>query len=259
MEDNKSNLDKAIATFEMIVKLNPKNAKAHNSLGLAYYDKGELDRAFESFRKALELDPDNTEFRKNLNKALHDESEKDKAIEERDKLDNLTYFPNVKPASGTAPRLQPVSKTPHIPPEQQAPYEDDPELAEFKQAQKKLEASIQKTVDIRRLYNRWAAGTGIDPTVFGEQLKLILDIPKDATVGFSRKKNTVGTKYVEIRWEREIKVNNDTKTESYEFSIGKLNANEELELHEDIAKALSAGKNWAESLKERRNKPARIK
>ncbi|HID56553.1 TPA: tetratricopeptide repeat protein [Candidatus Poribacteria bacterium] len=51
--------------WEKIVQINPKNAKAHNNLAVAYEALGRYDDAEREYRKALELDPANKAIQRN--------------------------------------------------------------------------------------------------------------------------------------------------------------------------------------------------
>jgi hypothetical protein len=50
-------LDEAVAEWRQAIALDPKDAKAHNNLGLALHAKGDLDGAVACFKKAIALDP----------------------------------------------------------------------------------------------------------------------------------------------------------------------------------------------------------
>ncbi len=65
----KGEVDRAIADFDKVIALNPKDAKAYNNRGFAYIKKGDKDQAIADFRKALEIDPSDQNAKNNL-KAL---------------------------------------------------------------------------------------------------------------------------------------------------------------------------------------------
>jgi Tfp pilus assembly protein PilF len=51
--------------FEKAIAAEPKNARAHNNLAVAYEATGEFSRALEEYKKALELDPTDSYIRRN--------------------------------------------------------------------------------------------------------------------------------------------------------------------------------------------------
>jgi Tfp pilus assembly protein PilF len=55
----------AIFRWERATKIDPTYAAAHNNLAIAYEHEGELDKARASYEKALELDPDNALIKQN--------------------------------------------------------------------------------------------------------------------------------------------------------------------------------------------------
>src|SRR5262249_31391649 len=60
----------------------PKDAKAHNNIGWALYDKGKLDEAIASYRKAIALDPNYAPAHYHLANALRDKGKVDEAVSE---------------------------------------------------------------------------------------------------------------------------------------------------------------------------------
>jgi Flp pilus assembly protein TadD len=56
--------------FEKALKINPRFAKAHNSLAVVLAQKGRTDEAISHLRKALEIQPDYEEAKRNLNTLL---------------------------------------------------------------------------------------------------------------------------------------------------------------------------------------------
>jgi len=56
----------AVAQFIEAIALDPKNARAHNNLGITYFKMGEFASARDTFLAALELEPDNIFARNNL-------------------------------------------------------------------------------------------------------------------------------------------------------------------------------------------------
>jgi Tfp pilus assembly protein PilF len=55
----------AIFRWERATKIDPTYAAAYNNLAIAYEHEGELDKARASYEKALELDPDNALIKQN--------------------------------------------------------------------------------------------------------------------------------------------------------------------------------------------------
>lgn len=53
------NYDQAIKELSAAIKLDPKNASAHNLLGWSYVKKGRLDLGYPQFKKAVEIDSQN--------------------------------------------------------------------------------------------------------------------------------------------------------------------------------------------------------
>lgn len=51
--------------WEKIVQMNPKDARAHNNLAVAYEALGRYDDAEREYQKALELDPGNKAIQRN--------------------------------------------------------------------------------------------------------------------------------------------------------------------------------------------------
>ncbi len=54
---DKGQVDEAIACYQKAIELDPKDAIAHNNLGLALQAKDQRDEAIASYMKAIELDP----------------------------------------------------------------------------------------------------------------------------------------------------------------------------------------------------------
>ena len=55
----------AIFRWERATKIDPTYAAAYNNLAIAYEHEGELDKARASYEKALELDPNNALIKQN--------------------------------------------------------------------------------------------------------------------------------------------------------------------------------------------------
>ncbi len=76
----------AIRHLEKAAAIATGAAAPHNSLGLAYLEKGEARRACASFRKASRLEPENPEFRFNLANALRIDQQLDEAQAEYERI-----------------------------------------------------------------------------------------------------------------------------------------------------------------------------
>jgi len=58
--------NEAILRWQRIIEIDPKNAKAHNNLGVAYEAMERFDEALAEYEKAIELDPSNEVYRRNF-------------------------------------------------------------------------------------------------------------------------------------------------------------------------------------------------
>lgn len=58
--------EQAVIKFKTAVQKDPKNAEAHEQLGVAYYQSGQIDEALESFENLARLSPTNVEAYANL-------------------------------------------------------------------------------------------------------------------------------------------------------------------------------------------------
>ena len=72
--------DSAIDEFDEANALNPQDAYAYLSRGLAYYDKGDYVRAIADFDEAIALDPQDALAYANRGYAYHNVGDDDKAI-----------------------------------------------------------------------------------------------------------------------------------------------------------------------------------
>lgn len=57
--------NEAIFRWQQVVTMEPKNAKAHNNLGVAYEALGKTDNALAAYQRATKLAPDNQYYRLN--------------------------------------------------------------------------------------------------------------------------------------------------------------------------------------------------
>jgi tetratricopeptide (TPR) repeat protein len=77
-----SDYDRAIATANEAIRLDPKNATAFNNRGMAYYNKGDYDRAIADFNEAIRLNPNFFTAFSNRGCAYESKGDKDQAIAE---------------------------------------------------------------------------------------------------------------------------------------------------------------------------------
>lgn len=60
--------DEAIFRWNQVLNIDPRNAKAHNNLGVAFEALGKIDEALESYKRATELDSSSKYYRFNYRK-----------------------------------------------------------------------------------------------------------------------------------------------------------------------------------------------
>ena len=60
--------NEAIFRWNQVLTIDPRNAKAHNNLGVAYEALGKIDEALESYKRAAELDANSKYYRFNYRK-----------------------------------------------------------------------------------------------------------------------------------------------------------------------------------------------
>lgn len=75
-------IDEAIKRYIEALRINPKNASAHNNLGNAYAQKGLLEGAIKAYREAIKIDSDYTMAYYNIGMALFKKGLLDEAIKE---------------------------------------------------------------------------------------------------------------------------------------------------------------------------------
>ncbi len=86
--------------LNMVIELNPEDAKAHNNLGTVLQLQGKLDDAINHYRIALQFDPDDADVHKNLGNALSTQGKTEEAIK------HLTESLRIKPDQlNTHPKL----------------------------------------------------------------------------------------------------------------------------------------------------------
>ena len=77
--------NEAIFRWNQVLDVDPRNAKAHNNLGVAYEALGKIDEAFESYKRATELDSNSKYYRFNYRKCrLHVERNKSDSAAQSD-------------------------------------------------------------------------------------------------------------------------------------------------------------------------------
>jgi Flp pilus assembly protein TadD len=78
----KRRVPEAVAQYQEALRITPDYAEAHNNLGYALLQAGEVDEARVHFQKALQLKPDYVEARVNLGNALLKSGQVDEAIDQ---------------------------------------------------------------------------------------------------------------------------------------------------------------------------------
>jgi tetratricopeptide (TPR) repeat protein len=76
----KKDLDGALAAFRESIRLDPKNARAHNNLGNVLRDKKDLDGAVAALKEAIRLEPAYVNAHINLGKVLSQRGEPHAAL-----------------------------------------------------------------------------------------------------------------------------------------------------------------------------------
>jgi tetratricopeptide (TPR) repeat protein len=74
-------VDEAMDCFRKAIRLDPKYAQAHSSLGVALQAKGQLDESIDCLRKAIRLDPKDGLYHYNLGVSFHFKGNVDEAID----------------------------------------------------------------------------------------------------------------------------------------------------------------------------------
>ncbi len=73
------NYDKAIASYDAFLKLDPENIKSLYNRGRAYEELGKFDKAISDYHSVLEIDPVNVNANLSIGKNFYREKEYDKA------------------------------------------------------------------------------------------------------------------------------------------------------------------------------------
>ena len=73
--------DKAIASYQKALQLNPNHTDSYNNMGMALNDQGRFDEAVESYQKAINLEPNYADAHYNLGNALQQTGDLKQAIE----------------------------------------------------------------------------------------------------------------------------------------------------------------------------------
>ncbi|MGD0745743.1 MAG: tetratricopeptide repeat protein, partial [Verrucomicrobiota bacterium] len=76
----KGNVDEAVAHLQKALEIKPDYALAHNNLGNALLEKGKVDEAIVHYQMALEIEPDYADAHYNLGNALVQKGNADEAI-----------------------------------------------------------------------------------------------------------------------------------------------------------------------------------
>ena len=77
--------NEAIFRWNQVLNIDPRNAKAHNNLGVAFEALGRIDDALESYKRATELDSNSKYYRFNYRKCrLQVERNKRDSVAESD-------------------------------------------------------------------------------------------------------------------------------------------------------------------------------
>ncbi|HYA26810.1 MAG TPA: tetratricopeptide repeat protein, partial [Thermodesulfovibrionales bacterium] len=79
---SRGQVDKAIAEFQIALRLKPDYAEAHYNLGCAYAANGQMDKAIAEYQAALGLEPNLAEAHSNLGNAFAANGQMDMAIAE---------------------------------------------------------------------------------------------------------------------------------------------------------------------------------
>ena len=80
LEDGRKRYDEAMKLYQRAIKKHPKEAAAHNDLGLCYQHQGKLKEAAKSFETAVELQPARRLYRGNLAAVLLEQGKNDEAL-----------------------------------------------------------------------------------------------------------------------------------------------------------------------------------
>ena len=76
----KGQLEAGIAEWNKVLEMDPRNAKAHNNLGVALLRQGDLAAGMAHFQQAVEIDPDYSDAQNDLGMALLREEKVDEAL-----------------------------------------------------------------------------------------------------------------------------------------------------------------------------------
>jgi len=89
----KGQLEAAIAEWKKVLELDPRNAKAHNNLGVALEWQGNLAEGMTHLQKAMEIDPDFSEAQSNFGIAFYYREQFRAAMQNSD-CDGATAYGN---------------------------------------------------------------------------------------------------------------------------------------------------------------------
>src|ERR1041385_5407504 len=99
----KGDLDGAHNAFEKVLRLNPRNAEAHDLLGWVLLTQGQTDSAIAHYRQAIQLKPSLADAHINLANALAQKHDLEDALQEAQTAVQL--FPNHADAYRTLGRI----------------------------------------------------------------------------------------------------------------------------------------------------------
>ena len=82
--------NEAVFRWRQVLNIDPRNAKVHNNLGVAYEALGKIEEAIESYKRATELDSNSKYYRYNYRKCrLHAERNKSDPAAQNDEKKEL--------------------------------------------------------------------------------------------------------------------------------------------------------------------------
>ena len=89
--ENDKNFKKAIESFEKVVQINPNKTETWNNIGIAYDGIGNINKAIDSYKKAVEIDLKNKDAWSNMGHAYIDIGDNYKAIKSYKKSLEIDY------------------------------------------------------------------------------------------------------------------------------------------------------------------------
>ena len=98
--EGKGDMDKALADYSEAIHVDPKSAVAFYNRGIAYVKKGDLDKAIADYTEAIGLDPKMAQAYANRAAAYEKKGDKAKAEEDLAQAEKLGFK---RPAAGNVP------------------------------------------------------------------------------------------------------------------------------------------------------------